>query len=524
MLILNSIDVATKLYDEAIATSEFTFEGWIKPENITQLSATIFSLSGNASNRRNFKLNQEGNYLQSFLRTSTTSETGFDVSSSSGSLTNNLVHVVFMRNVKEQSQIFINGSRVANRFSLQGDLSNWRPDYSVKLANEIFTSEPWKGLLNLISWYNRTLDTQEIQQNYSRGPLGKINLKIPGNLSAQTNSPGAVQITWVDSSDNEDGFILERKHGSFSYVQIATILANSNSYIDSNIVDTTTYTYRIKSFNYLAQSAYSNESSVKTLLSTLNAPTNLVAQLNPVNILFVKLTWEDNSTNELGFIIERKNGDASSPNPYSVIDSLSANLVSFVDTTVNEFSFYTYRLKSFNQFIQSGYSNVSTVFTPLLSIASPSNLTATPNPADTSNVLLAWNDNSTNELGFVIERKQGDTLSGVSFILIDTVAAGITLYEDTTVVDSTTYTYRVYAFNNDTVSNYSNLAQVITPVPVELTTFIATTINGQVLLEWETATELNNAGFSIQRSKGDGKFIDLNFIRGKGTTTNKSIY
>jgi len=521
---INSIDVATKLYDEAIATTEFTFEGWIKPENLTQLSAAIFSLSGNTSDRRNFKLNQQGNYLQSYLRTSTTSETGFDVSTSGGSLTNNIVHVVFTRNVKEQSQIFINGSRVANRFTLQGDLSNWRPDYTVKLANEVFTSEPWKGLINLISWYNRALDTEEIQQNYSLGPLGNINLNTPGNLSAQVNSPGAVQLTWSDSSNNEDGFILERKQAGFSYVQIATLLANSNAYIDSNVVDTTTYTYRIKSFNYLTQSSYSNESSATTLLSTLNAPTNLIAALNPSDIRFVKLTWEDNSTNELGFIIERKDGDANSANPYEVIDSLSANLITYIDSSVNEFSIYTYRLKAFNLFTQSSYSNVSTVFTPLLSIASPSNLLATPNPADTSNVLLSWNDNSTNELGFVIERKTGDTSSVEPFILIDTVAAGITSYEDTTVVDSTTYTYRVYAFNNDTVSNYSNLAEVTTPVPVELTSFIATAANGQVLLEWETATELNNAGFSIQRSKGDGKFTDLDFVRGKGTTTNKSTY
>jgi len=82
----------------------------------------------------------------------------------------------------------------------------------------------------------------------------------------------------------------------------------------------------------------------------------------------------------------------------------------------------------------------------------------------------------------------------------------------------------VYAFNADTTSDYSNLAEVTTPVPVELTSFIATALSGQVILEWETATELNNAGFSIQRSKGDGKFIDLNFVKGKGTTTNKSTY
>lgn len=521
---INSINLAAKLYDEALATSEFTFEGWIKPENLSQLSATIFSLSGNGSDRRNFKLNQQGNFLQSFLRTSSTSELGFELNTDGGSLTNSLVHVVFTRNTKQQSQIFINGLKVANRFTLQGDLSNWRPDYTVKLANEVFTSEPWKGLLNLISWYNRALDSEEIEQNYTMGPLGNISLKTPGSLSAQANAPGLVELAWTDSSDNEDGFILERKQGTSSYVQIAVLPVNSVAFVDTNVVDTTTYTYRIKSFNYLSQSAYSNEASATTLLSTLNAPTNLIAALNPSNIRFVKLTWEDNSTNESGFIVERKDGDVNSPNPYAVVDSLGANSTSYIDSTVNELSIYTYRIRAYNQFTQSTYSNESTVFTPLLSIASPSNLVATPNPSDTSNVLLGWSDNSSNELGFVIERKTGDMSSIAPFLLIDTVAANTTAYEDTTVADSTTYTYRVYAFNNDTVSDYSNLAEVTTPVPVELTSFAASAINGQVLLEWETATELNNAGFNIQRSKGDGKFTDIAFVKGKGTTTLKSNY
>ena len=73
------------------------------------------------------------------------------------------------------------------------------------------------------------------------------------------------------------------------------------------------------------------------------------------------------------------------------------------------------------------------------------------------------------------------------------------------------------------ISN-ANLAQIITPVPVELTSFTANVLNGQVQLDWETATELNNAGFSIQRSKDNNKFIDLAFVKGKGTTTTQSLY
>jgi hypothetical protein len=157
-------------------------------------------------------------------------------------------------------------------------------------------------------------------------------------------------------------------------------------------------------------------------------------------------------------------------------------------------------------------------------IVAPSNLLAVLSLADTHNVKLTWTDNSTNELGFVIERKTGDSLSLEPFTLIDSVLANITTYEDTSVADETKYTFRVFAFNADTTSNYSNLAEVETPVPVELTLFVATVVSGQVILEWETATESNNAGFSVQRSKENNKFNDIAFIKGKGTTTIKSIY
>ena len=71
---------------------------------------------------------------------------------------------------------------------------------------------------------------------------------------------------------------------------------------------------------------------------------------------------------------------------------------------------------------------------------------------------LTWEDNSDNESGFVIERKEGDTLSTDSFAILDTVSANDTIFVDSTVQDSMKYTYRIYAFNSDTTSPFSNYA------------------------------------------------------------------
>jgi hypothetical protein len=61
-------------------------------------------------------------------------------------------------------------------------------------------------------------------------------------------------------------------------------------------------------------------------------------------------------------------------------------------------------------------------------------------------------------------------------------------------------------------------------VPVELTAFNVTTQNGFVNLSWQTASELNNSGFEIQRRSEDNVFTKIGFVPGKGTTTNLSSY
>ena len=60
-------------------------------------------------------------------------------------------------------------------------------------------------------------------------------------------------------------------------------------------------------------------------------------------------------------------------------------------------------------------------------------------------------------------------------------------------------------------------------VPVELTSFAATTDNKNVNLNWTTATELNNSGFQIERSSGS-EYQVVGFVAGHGTTTDLQNY
>jgi hypothetical protein len=57
-------------------------------------------------------------------------------------------------------------------------------------------------------------------------------------------------------------------------------------------------------------------------------------------------------------------------------------------------------------------------------------------------------------------------------------------------------------------------------IPVELTSFAANVNNnGQVVLNWETATELNNLMFEIERKSEGSEFHTIGYVNGAGTTT-----
>jgi outer membrane protein assembly factor BamB len=61
-------------------------------------------------------------------------------------------------------------------------------------------------------------------------------------------------------------------------------------------------------------------------------------------------------------------------------------------------------------------------------------------------------------------------------------------------------------------------------VPVEMTSFAASVNGSEVTLNWTTATELNNKGFTVERKSEKGNWEVLTFIEGNGTTSEVSAY
>jgi predicted phage tail protein len=188
-----------------------------------------------------------------------------------------------------------------------------------------------------------------------------------------------------------------------------------------------------------------------------SAPVNLSA--SAASSSQINLTWTDQSNNEAGFKIERCTGAVCSD--FAQIATTGPNVTSYSNIGLSASTSYTYRVRAYNGAGDSDYTDTKTVITPAASVApaAPSTLTATA--ASRSQVNLAWIDRSSNEDGFRIERCQG-SLCG-SFTEIATVGPNVSTYANTGLSASTTYRYRVRAYNATGNSSYSNIVRVKTP-------------------------------------------------------------
>lgn len=73
--------------------------------------------------------------------------------------------------------------------------------------------------------------------------------------------------------------------------------------------------------------------------------------------------------------------------------------------------------------------------------------------------------------------------------------------------------------------NIANFSDSDNPLPVELTYFSASVIAGSIKIVWETATEIDNYGFFVQRfNPASGSWDVLSFVEGAGTVYSPRYY
>lgn len=184
------------------------------------------------------------------------------------------------------------------------------------------------------------------------------------------------------------------------------------------------------------------------ILNPIYPPSAVALNNTPEETVVIR--WTDNSTNESGFIIERS---VDTNQQFEVIADLPANTTTFTDENVQAFTLYFYRIKAYNQTIESGYSQEVSIETLPQAPIAPTSLQAMI--VNDVNIQLNWQDNAVNEVNYIVER----AIDGSDFEEIITLGADITAYLDLNLSEGN-YAYRVYARNETGVSELSNVASI----------------------------------------------------------------
>ncbi|HET8538394.1 MAG TPA: ammonia-forming cytochrome c nitrite reductase subunit c552 [Anaeromyxobacter sp.] len=249
--------------------------------------------------------------------------------------------------------------------------------------------------------------------------------------------------------------------------------------------------------------------------------TPVQARVTSVGSNSLTLTFYDQAPDEQGFAIERA---PLLEGPYLEVARVptpnGANLgdVSFTDTGLTPGATYFYRVAAYGaagQSVPSIWAQGTTQAGPAVP-AAPAGATATA--TGSSAIDVAWTDVATDETGYRVERAKdaGFTVEVATFEL----PANATALSDAGLAPSTTYFYRVFAFNANGLSGASNTASATTLAapPAAPANLVVTAVGrNAITIAWSDRSA-DESGFSIERST-DGITFAAHASVGAGVTT-----
>ncbi len=282
----------------------------------------------------------------------------------------------------------------------------------------------------------------------STDPVEPTRPEAPSNLVAATIDTASISLSWQDNSDNEEGFRIYRWDG-VQWGAIGTTAANTMNDTVAGLWPGTEYSFRVKAFNSVGESDFSNSAVVSTEQILIPwAPGNFTLQ--PLDYKRIFISWTDNSDNETGFNLQRR----LQAGHFVTIAVIPSNDTSYSDNFLSSQTLYYYRIGAIGQ-DGTGWTDEDTARTwPYAVPQAPSHLEAAS--VMEVGVSLAWQDNTPYEHYFVIRRSD----EGADYESVDTVDVNVETYLDPFVIEAHQYSYYVTAVNTVGDSDSSNVASV----------------------------------------------------------------
>ncbi len=189
---------------------------------------------------------------------------------------------------------------------------------------------------------------------------------------------------------------------------------------------------------------------------TPNAPSNLSAY--PIAWNKIQLSWNDNSNNELGFEIQRKDNYQSIFVHDNSADAHAGPSAAFANDNIQNIDerIYEYRIRASNKSGSSIFSNTASTSVPHTLPQAPSDLHG-QSPAFYPLVNISWSNNAVNTLYNFLERRiPGYT----NWKVVATLSYNTDVYTDSSASSGNIYEYRVRAWNPIGYSAYSNVIAI----------------------------------------------------------------
>ena len=385
------------------------------------------------------------------------------------------------------------------------------------------------GSYNDTSYLDTDLDPK-IPYSYRVAAINDVGTGVYGNniTNYAYDVPGQVTGLDVVSTNNNNDFALSwdtpNSGGtpllSYSIQRSVVVVAadgswvtlsdssDDESYVDSDITNGVSYTYRVAAISHVGQGTYSSN---VTITHTTLEP-DKVSKFNVIQTdQIITLSWvapvNDGGSPITGYTIQRSVVVAADGSWVTLSDFFDDT--SYVDTELDVGVTYTYRIAAINNVGTGEYSDsVSSVF----SAFEPKRITKVNATISGNTTTLSWNapyDGNSPITGYVIQRSVDDA----PWAIIESS------YHDTSYVDSNLsrtvlYAYRIAAINNIGTGAYSGSAQVYIHMTTtsQITGLGAVALGNTITLSWDAPIDDGGSiptGYVIQRSMAGDSWVTI---------------